>query len=607
MMHRETRGRAVRLISAGWARLRGPLAAIPILFTAPVAADAGVLFSGHVADINGNPLAQALVTLTPAAGHAGADAISVFSDDDGKFALPDSIIVTSDALPAVSARVLGYEQVQATSSVDRDAEGNQTAHLTVVMRATPNQADVAPSSAWLASMPAEKRAQLILACASCHQVPAPEVRAYAAAIDDIDTPDPVKARELSWHSIVKYMNLMWLEEVRRGIPGAPPLDTHGAYSIGNGEEISAILSEYFVGRMQDLPGYQYGAPLAVTPATTIREYQVDRPNAIREALLLGDPPRLWIADVSTDRIIAADVATGEQQVFDIPAEVDVGPHTLHPGPDRSLWVAPFFNGVVAHLDIDEETWRVWQLKTKDGKTAGIHDLSFGPNHELLTDKKGRVWFSDIVNNGVGYFHPDSGQIEIFGAPEIAGRPGSGALLYGLAMTDDQKYIWYSQLGIGSFGCFNVETEEFETIVQLPMVDAGPRRITMGDDDVLYVPLYGAGQLVAYDTGNRKQIGIYDLPDRGSAPYAVTWDPVRKVVWIPTSNADVIYRFDPETKDFGVIPLPRQRGFLRMIDVDPQTGVLVTSYANILEQVQGPRMALIVDPGDGAYQSGLASQ
>lgn len=73
-----------------------------------------------------------------------------------------------------------------------------------------------------------------------------------------------------------------------------------------------------------------------------------------------------------------------------------------------------------------------------------------------------------------------------------------------------------------------------------------------------------------------------------------------MVWIATSNGDVIYRFDPRDKSFGVLPLPRERAFLRMIDVDPESGVLITSYANIVENVQGPRMALIIDPGDRVY-------
>ena len=55
-----------------------------------------------------------------------------------------------------------------------------------------------------------------------------------------------------------------------------------------------------------------------------------------------------------------------------------------------------------------------------------------------------------------------------------------AMLYGLIMTADRKHVWYSQLGIGSFGSFNIETLEFEESVQLPIIDSGPRRLTISD-------------------------------------------------------------------------------------------------------------------------------
>jgi streptogramin lyase len=122
-------------------------------------------------------------------------------------------------------------------------------------------------------------------------------------------------------------------------------------------------------------------------------------------------------------------------------------------------------------------------------------------------------------------------------------------------------------------------------------------MSMSDDGVLYIALYGAGQLVAYDTRALRMIGTYDLPDRSSAPYSTTWDPDRRLVWITTSNADAIYRFDPKSKSFGVLPLPRERAFLRSVNIDRQTGALVTSYANIVEHVHGPRMALMIDLGD----------
>ena len=46
--------------------------------------------------------------------------------------------------------------------------------------------------------------------------------------------------------------------------------------------------------------------------------------------------------------------------------------------------------------------------------------------------------------------------------------------------------------------------------------------------------------------------------------------------------------------------PMLRTLSVLLDIDPRTGVLVTSYANIVDIVQGPRMALIIDPGDDVY-------
>jgi streptogramin lyase/cytochrome c551/c552 len=277
----------------------------------------------------------------------------------------------------------------------------------------------------------------------------------------------------------------------------------------------------------------------------------------------------------------------------------MGPHSLHHGQDGSLWVTPLFNSIVAHLDVAKNEWQTWRLRTPDGKNPGIHDLSFGYQHELLTDKQGRIWFSDIGNNAVGYFDPKDGQSRVWTAPPSPGREGR-TMLYGLIMTKDRNEVWYSQLANGTFGGFDIEKQEFIGPFQLPDPNAGPRRITIDDNDVMYIALYGSGQLAEFDIKTRKMIGIHDLPDTGSAPYSATWDQVRRVVWIVTANGDVIYRFDPKTKQFGVLPLPREQAFMRMVDVEPQTGVLVTSYANIVDIVQGPRMALIIEPGDGAY-------
>ena len=559
-------------------------------------AGADVTVSGRVVDLNGAPLAQAMVRVDAADTHAGADVITVFTNEQGQFELPETV----SGVDALSVQMLDYEELDQSGKA---ADGD----VTIVMRRRTNQAEVAPASAWLNRISDRgEKSFFIRDCITCHQVPSSEVRNYASLIAAVDGADPEEVRRQSWHSVVEYMNYLWGWETGRADPAGPP-EPEGIYGVNNREEVVEIMAKHFVGPMDELSGYQYGAPLIVNENTLIKEYEVTGTNAIREAVLLEQSNELWIADVSSNRMYAIDVETGLQRHLEVPSERTMGPHTLHRGSDGSLWIAPFFTSVVARLDPTLETWQTWDTTTIDGEGIGIHDMSFGYEHEVLADEQGRVWYSDIDNNAVGYLDPETGNAEIYPMPDVPGRTDRRAVAYGLVMTADRRHIWYSQLGIGAFGSFNVETEEFETSVVLPNVDAGPRRLTISDDDIMYVPLFGSGQLVEYDTKTREEIGTYDLPDTGSAPYAATWDPVRRVVWIPTSNGNVIYRFDPRSKEFGIIPLPRNGAYLRMLDIDPRSGMLITSYGNIVEFVHGPRMALTIDPGDDAYSETVAGR
>jgi len=557
---------------------------------------------GQVVDSNGNPLPQIQVIYTRDDGARGASVVTVFSDADGSFQFPDDYPerITTDA--DITARALGFQQVDRVMETRR-----RDASLTFVMKAVANQADVAPGSAWLGRIKDRKeKADFIMNCIDCHQVPAPEVRAYAAAIDDLHADNPVLARQQSWDSIVKYMNFLSAWEFSRGARGDDvEIDTDAVYSVENGEEVVRVMTEYFDDRLDYIEGYDWGAPVIANSQTAIWEYMIPEPNAIREAVMLGDPARLLVADVGDNRIIGIDVKTGRQRDYNVPTDYTIGPHSLHRGPDGYLWVTPLFNDTVARLNPDNGQWQTWKLTTPEGGGVGIHDLSFSYEHELLMDDKGRVWFSDIGNRAVGYFDPEDGETRIWNTPVAESRANDSALygtasVYGLVMTSDRKEVWYSQLGNGVFGGFNVDTHEFIGPFVLPDADTGPRRITITDDDVMFLALYGTGQIAEFDIKTRQMTAIHDLPDTGTAPYAVTWDPVRKVIWVPTANGDVIYRFDPATREYGVIPLPRTQNFLRMIDIDPETGVLVTSNANIVENVNGPRMAMIIDPGDNAY-------
>ena len=550
-----------------------------------VAFDATAATHGRVIDLNGHELPYAMVTLTRSPQVLGPTALTVFTDVHGSFAFP-----ASAPNGTLSVRLLGFRAIEGTSPTATAEE------VTLLMRSEANQAGTAPASAYLRGIArAADRETLIDTCVGCHQLPAPEVRAYAKLLDDTPQTQTAPAREESWEAVVQQMNYISAQEFARA--GGAASSGESVYSGGEPGPMAKLLAAGLHGPLQEVRGYTYGAPLLVNARTVIREYEVPEPNAIREAVTLDDANTLFVADVSSNRIFRIDTASGAIRALTIPGPDLLGPHTLVRGSD-GLWVGAFFPGHVARLDPKSERWKIWTLAPAGGRPVGLHDLSFDSNHDLTTDRRGRVWFSDIGNNALGWLDSRTGASGSYAIPPVPGRIG-GEQVYGLAMSPDRKHVWYCQVGIGSFGSFNTETLKFETHVSLPSPTSGPRRISMSDDGVLYLALYGAGQLAAYDTRTLKMLGVYDLPDRASAPYSTTWDPRRKVVWITTSNADAIYRFDPRNKSFGVLPLPRERAFLRSVNVDRQTGALVTSYANIVEHVRGPRMALLIDLGDWA--------
>lgn len=562
----------------------------------PVATQAATL-TGKVIDLNGRPVADAMVTV--ATGLPGPTAQTVFTGTDGAFRFPARDSFGSGENLAVQLRALDHtlleHQVRRLQADDLE--------LTLLARPTTNQAGAAPASAWLARAgDHEAIATFVLDCIGCHQVPSPQFRAYAALMADVPAAagaDRSPYVREGWKAMVQYMNYVSAEEFGRGPDVAPP-DAVNVYSVGDGDRVIDYLARHFPDRMDTLSGYRRGAPLATTPRTVIDEYEVPAPNAVREAVLLGRTPQLYVADVATNLIYRIDPATNRQTALTIPGADPIGPHSLHRGADGSLWMAPFVSSVVARLDVESGAWQTWPMQTIDGRATGAHDLSFGAGHVLLTDRQGLIWFSDILNDSIGYFDPATGRSETFHAPPAAeGRPRNGSL-YGLAMSADRRTLWYSQLNGGRIGSFDIETRRFAEPVLLP-ANAGPRRLSIDEQGRLYVPLYGRGELLVYDTHARRSLGTFALPDLASAPYATTWDPVRRVVWIPTSNADAIYRFDPDDQRFAVLPLPRTGALVRMVDVDPATGHLIGSYGNIVEQVHGPRMAWIIDPGDDAYR------
>lgn len=606
-------------------RHRGPMfgltLVVGLLSLSPVrAAD----LSGQVtAADDGRNLAQAMVTLSMPAGTPGPSAVTVFTGADGRFRFTD----LPSAIPGqatLKAEKPGYRQVDPADGALRlkgdPAGGKQTTAL--FLQATDNIAAAVPASAWFGTMPASEARNITLtSCTSCHQMPSPRVREYAAKIEAVSGgPDGDRkaveewrkvVRHESWRTIVKYMRSkhyavfplespMNLDAI--DWPTAQNADFN-FFNARQGDIIAKYLADNFPHSTASMPrdAYGFGAPLGVTDKTVIREFSFPSDALVREMVPAPDSPYFWGSDVRRNMIVRLDAATGETKWYKPDFKGSTGPHTIVPDDAGRLWVSMIDNDQFGRFDPHTEKWTLWTLRPGNlpdtaamAGSAIVHDMSIDSRGHLARDRFGKVWVTLVGSNQMGTLDPDSGEVAFYDTNTIPGLSPINHLIYSTVISADGKHAWYSQLN-GVVGAIDTATHKVDRLI--PFAEGtGPRRMSRDNAGNLWVALFGSGQVAKIEMASGKIVATYDLPDRSAAPYAVSWDERRQTVWVANANSDVVYRLDPKTGASTVYPLPRRMAYLRQIAVDPKNGRLVASYGNYPEG-SGPSMGVVIDVGD----------
>lgn len=574
------------------------LFAVGILFIRVGNAEAAEasLFEGRVTDAAGKAIPGAMITLE--AAEMVPATLTVFSDDTGAYAMPTPQRSAPPEKIGLTCRKVGYETERRSGSPE---VGESRVDFT--LKPTDNVAAEVPASAWLQDMPdTQARHRMVLLCGACHQFPLELQRATAQSIQDLT----LEERKNAWHGVYTRMRPLFLtttfpEGTAFDPASLPPgaAEQMGYMLLTREDEEATVpfLAEHFPQRLDEFPlsKLRPGAPLGAGKKTVVEEYQLPIGSHVREVAFAEGSPYLWGADLKKNVMLRLDLETGSQKWIPFPAQGATGPHTIAADAEGNVWVTAQENDMVAKFDPREDRWtRVWRF----GPNSTMHDIALNSRSEVEFDRSGNVWLTLINKNRLGRLDPETGETAEFDMPVPEGMdpqaPPFNIALYGAVMTSDRQTVWFTQLN-GYLGAFDTETLQVVAKIPFPR-GTGPRRLAIDEDDVLFVPLTGAGQLFVYDAKQKKELGTYDLPDRNSYPYVAVWDPQRKVVWIGTGNSDLIYQFDPRTKRFLEYPLPRKAAYMRRVVVVPTTGDVWTSYAGFPAE-KGPANAVVLRPGE----------
>ncbi len=550
--------------------------------------------TGQVTDAQGNPLAQVMVSIDNGNVKAGDVTVSVFSDAEGNFRATG---VTGSAGLQARAVLGGYVAANSGEAIELAApvEGVIMQNFTMT---TGMDSNALPASVWMSKMPGGHAHELtLLQCGACHQVPSRKMRDFAKNLAGLSEQDRVN----SWKAMIQYMRIKVFEIGPDGSKNSPEfvdfetmMDPDlSLFNLYDEEVISAYLGKNMAVQFDNAEGYIYSqGPSLVNGDTQIIEYHLPKTSLVREVALTPNSPYIWGADLQKNRLFRVDPNNPTDQVaFPVPVDGPTGPHTLNDDADGFIWDANIEGDVVHRFNPITEEWKAYD---QFGAGSVAHDIALNSSFQVAKDINGKLWLTLIGKNKMASLDLGSGVVEEFDLPMDEGNKTFRAAVYGAAMRGDGKEVWFSQL-TGGLGAINTETGERVFWQDYP-VGKGPRRMSIDDNDHLYVALFGAGQMDIYDTRTHKLIKTVDLPDLNASPYATVWDRWRNVVWISTSNADVIYRYDVASGEIGHIPLPSTHGYLRMTTFDRKTGNLWTAYSN-MPAGSGPSAFVKIDPGD----------
>lgn len=255
-------------------------------------------------------------------------------------------------------------------------------------------------------------------------------------------------------------------------------------------------------------------------------------------------------------------------------------------PDGAIYIAVPNDNKVVRFDPRTLLFREWEMPQ-----------GHQPNG-IVVDRTGTVWTAGFGNGTIGRLRPATNMIAEFTVPSGGGGPHS------LALSNDGETLWFTlQTGdrLGSLDTATGRIAELDTSGspsgitidragnvwwcrstdnklgrleplsgRISEIDLGrgsrPRRIATGTDGMLWVTLYGKGQLAKVDSQTMKVVRTYPLPGGNAGAHAVTVDGEGRV-WANELKTNTVVRFDSAAESMQVIRLPSPNNGIRNLVAD----------------------------------------
>lgn len=300
------------------------------------------------------------------------------------------------------------------------------------------------------------------------------------------------------------------------------------------------------------------APKEVKGDVRIVEYPVPTRYATPYGIAVDSKDRVWCTLMSANALALLDPAKGEFKEYRIPSteglpESDwkydsknrtspdkafnvysVGsPGNVIVGKNDIVWFVMHLGNSIVRFDPATEEFTEFLLPTKNGQP-----------YDLTEDSRGRIWF--VEKNGSQFGFLDTANKKITEIPLPA-----GSQLMGIAV-DPAGIVYLSEVSENYIGRYEPETRKFKKFL-IPADRAQPGKMKFGTEGMLWFCLLHTKQIGVLYTA-KGLFGLTDPPGYNTAPQAIA--PAKDgYIWYIDSMMNTIGYFDQKTVTFGSFELP----------------------------------------------------
>ncbi len=282
-------------------------------------------------------------------------------------------------------------------------------------------------------------------------------------------------------------------------------------------------------------------------------------------------------------------------------QTDITQYAL-PEQARPLYL--IFDGKEAIWISDKLRPALWRFDIEEEKFEKI-DLAGQSTQALAIDHDGKIWFTDIAEEKIGYYDPANRHIEIFAFPQMVPYTVKSTpiglevdkdndiwvsiITKGVLLEYDQKAgnfeeyklenqqgapfdiiedkdgtILYTESATGKIGTINPDTKENEYL-PLEYLMASPEAFVFDKSGNLWITEHSGAAISKYNP-ILQTLEKIPVINSDSLPFGMAFDRYDNI-WFAEHQIDSIGVYDPHNNDMKSIPVPSQASFVQYITSD----------------------------------------